>query len=225
MREKKSINTSLMDFVRSEDRSPNFFINPDIFEMVDIELKGFEFFFDIMGLDKLTRKQLYLILSDARRLPAALAGYHGDYKGGLFDHTLLVVNYTNFYYNRDVEDSSWLFQALLTAICHDFGKIHYYGVKCGLIDLNIKLKESESEMVRSEIHSKYKLVGKDRHVENGIAVIRRYLTKYDQLFDDDMYIGIVFHHGPWSKYKPHNYTKLSSLIHKADMKASQDYKI
>jgi hypothetical protein len=225
MREKKTFETSLIDFIQHGQPPSDFFINPDIVELTNIELKGFEFFFKLMGLDKITRRELYFILSDARRLPAALGGYHGDYQGGLFDHTLLVANFTNFYYNRDVDDNSWLFQALLTAICHDFGKIHYYGVKCGLFDLNIKLERSESERIRSEIHSKYKLVGNDRHVENGIAVIRKYLTNYNQLFDDDMYIGVVFHHGPWSKYRPHNFTKLSSLIHKADMKASQGLKI
>ncbi|MHA2267722.1 MAG: hypothetical protein ACXAB8_07975 [Promethearchaeota archaeon] len=40
-----------------------------------------------------------------------------------------------------------------------------------------------------------------------------------------MYIAIVFHHGPWSKYQPHNFTKLSNLIHDADMEASHNYKI
>ncbi len=36
---------------------------------------------------------------------------------------------------------------------------------------------------------------------------------------------IIYHHGPWSKYKLHNFTKLSSLIHDADMRTSHNYKI
>ena len=223
MQEKKNLDTSLMRFIQPSHVALEF-INEDIPNFVDIELQNFAFFFELADLDEATKKELNSILSEERRLPAALGGYHGDYIGGLFDHTLLVVNYANYYCNSQ-EDKSWLKKVLLTAICHDFGKIHYYGYRLGLEDRKIQIHISDAEDVRLELTSKFNLSGKDRHVENGIAVIRKYLTNYDLLFDDKMYIAIVFHHGPWSKYHPHNFTKLSSLIHKADMKASHDYKI
>ena len=220
---KKNIDTTLMRFIQPSPTALEF-INDDIPNIVDIELQNFAFFFELADLDETTKNELNSILSEERRLPAALGGYHGDYIGGLFDHTLLVVNYANFYSNS-LEDKLWLRKALLTAICHDFGKIHYYGYRLGLEDRKIQIHISDAENVRLELTSKFNLSGKDRHVENGIAVIRRYLTNYDLLFDDEMYLAIVYHHGPWSRYQPHNFTKMSSLIHKADMKASQEYKI
>jgi len=224
MQEKKNLDTSLMKFINPPPTAPVFFINEDIPNMVDIELQDFPFFFELIDLDDTTKKDLNLILSEERRLPAALGGWHGSYTGGLFDHTLLVVNYAHFYCeSRD--DKSWLRKVLLTAICHDFGKIHYYGFKLGLDDRKINISFNEAEAVQLDLTSRFNLTGKDQHVENGIAVIRKYLTNYGLLFDDDMYLGIIYHHGPWSKYQPHNFTKLSSLIHKADMKASQDFKI
>lgn len=224
MQEKKKLDTSLMKFIKPPPVVLDSFINEDIPNMVDIELYDFDFFFEQAGLNETTRKELHLILSESRKLPAALGGFHGGYTGGLFDHTLLVVNFTYFRCDSR-EDKSWLRKVLLTAICHDFGKVHYYGFRLGLEDRKIQIHMSDADDIRLEFTSKFNLIGKDRHVENGIAVIKKYLTNYDLLFDDEMYLGIVFHHGPWSKYQPHNFTKLSSLIHKADMKASHDYKI
>lgn len=223
MQEKKNLDTSLMRFIKPSPVDLEF-INEDTPTLVDIELQNFAFFFELAGLDDTTKTELKSILSEERRLPAALEGYHGDYIGGLFDHTLLVVNYANFYCSS-LEDKSWVKKVLLTAICHDFGKIHYYGYRLGLEERKIQIHINDANDVRMELTSRFNLMGKDRHVENGIAVIKKYLSNYDLLFDDEMYIAIVYHHGPWSKYKPHNFTKMSSLIHKADMKTSQEYKI
>jgi len=220
---KKNVDTSLMKFINPPLVALEF-ANQDIPDMVDIELHNFDFFFELAGLDETTINEINLILSEERRLPAALGGYHGSYTGGLFDHTLLVVNYAHFYCEAR-DEKSWLGKVLLTAICHDFGKIAYYGFKLGLEDRKINIHFNDAESVRLDLTSRFTLTGKDRHVENGIAVIKKYLTNYDILFDDEMYLGIVYHHGQWSKYQPHNFTKLSSLIHKADMKASHEYKI
>jgi len=104
MGEKKNLDSSLMNFIEPVQASQDYFINKEIIKLVKIELKGFEFFFELVGLDENTKKELYIILSDARRLPAALGGFHGDYPGGLFDHTLLVVNYANFIWETIIND-------------------------------------------------------------------------------------------------------------------------
>jgi len=58
-------------------------------------------------------------------------------------------------------------------------------------------------------------------VDECIAVLKR----YNLLFDDEIYRAIIFHHGKWAKYKPFDPTKLSELIHVADMIASCVYGI
>jgi len=224
MGEKKNLDLSLMNFIEPVQASQDYFINKAIPKLVKIELKGFEFFFELVGLDETTIKELSIILSDARRLPAALGGFHGDYPGGLLDHTLLVVNYANFICST-LKDKSWLKKVILTAICHDFGKVQYYGFKLDLKDRKIKIHINDADAVRLELTSKFKVSGKDRHVENGIAIIKKYLSKHTQLFDDGMYQAIAFHHGSWSKYHPQKLNELASLIHVADMIASQILKI
>jgi len=224
MGEKKNLDLSLMNFIEPVQASQDYFINKAIPKLVKIELKGFEFFFELVGLDETTNKELSIILSDARRLPAALGGFHGDYPGGLLDHTLLVVNYANFICST-LKDKSCIKKVILTAICHDFGKVQYYGFKLDLKDRKIKIHINDADAVRLELTSKFKVSGKDRHVENGIAVIKKYLSEHTQLFDDEMYLGIIFHHGSWSKYHPQKLNELASLIHVADMISSQILKI
>ncbi|MFX1346163.1 MAG: HD domain-containing protein [Promethearchaeota archaeon] len=225
MGEKKNFDSSLMNFIEPVQASQDYFIKKEITKLVKIELKGFESFFKLAGLDEKTKEELCYILSDARRLPAALGGFHGAYPGGLFDHTLLVVNYANFICSSLTKDTSWLKKLILTAICHDFGKIQHYGFKLDLNNRKIKIHIIEADDVRLELSSKFKISGQDRHVENGIAIIKKYLSKHNLLFDDDMYQAIAFHHGSWSKYHPQKFNTLSSILHVADMIASQILKI
>ncbi|MFW9878803.1 MAG: HD domain-containing protein [Candidatus Thorarchaeota archaeon] len=224
MREKKNLDLSLMNFIDPSKASQDYFTNKEITRLVEIELNGFEFFFELIGLDDTTKKELSYILSDARRLPAALGGFHGDYPGGLFDHILLVVNYAYFICST-LKDKTWQKQVILTAICHDFGKIQYYGFKLDLNNRKIKIHINDAETVRLELTSKFKVSGEDRHVENGIAIIKRYLSKHTQLFDDSMYQAIAFHHGSWSRYQPQKLNELAYIIHIADMISSQIFKI
>jgi len=228
MEEKKNSSTSLMEFISSrqqnQETSDDPFINKDITKLVAIPLYDFNFFFDIVEADEITRKELNIILNETKLLPAALGNFHGAYPGGLFDHTLLVVNYAHYIW-KSLNDQSWLKKVILTAICHDFGKISYYGTKLKVKERRIKISFDEAELIRSEIGDKFNLTGKDRHVENAIAVIKNYLSEYESLFDNEMYIGIIFHHGSWSKYLPQEMNELASLIHVADMIASQVLKI
>ncbi|MFX1530768.1 MAG: hypothetical protein ACFFBC_06620, partial [Promethearchaeota archaeon] len=170
MGEKKNFDSSLMNFIEPVQASQDYFIKKEITKLVKIELKGFESFFKLAGLDEKTKEELCYILSDARRLPAALGGFHGAYPGGLFDHTLLVVNYANFICSSLTKDTSWLKKLILTAICHDFGKIQHYGFKLDLNNRKIKIHIIEADDVRLELSSKFKISGQDRHVENGIAI-------------------------------------------------------
>ncbi|MFX0083259.1 MAG: HD domain-containing protein [Candidatus Hodarchaeota archaeon] len=224
MGEKKNLDLSLMNFIEPDQASHDYFINREFIDSINFELKGFEFFFEFIGLDERTKKELYCVLSEARRLPAALGGFHGDYPGGLFDHILLVVNYTNFICST-LKDKSLLKKAILTAICHDFGKVQYYGFKLDLNNRKVKIHINDANTVRLELTSKFKVSGRDKHVEHGIAVIKKYLSKHTQLFDDEMYQAIAFHHGSWSKYQPQKINELASIIHVADMIASQVFKI
>ncbi|MFX1375897.1 MAG: HD domain-containing protein [Promethearchaeota archaeon] len=228
MEEKKNSENSLMDFInppqRTQEISLSPFMNKDIIRLSTIPFHNFDLFFEIAKLDEITRKELKFILNDTKELPAALGNYHGTYPGGLFDHTLLVVNYTN-YICKSLKDQTLTRKVILTAICHDFGKIPYYGMKLGLKNRSVNITMDEADIVRSEITERFNLIGKDRHVENAIAVIKRYLSKFDLLFDDEMYIGLIFHHGSWSKYLPNEMNELASIIHVADMIASQVFKI
>lgn len=228
MGEKKNTDTSLMEFISSDQQDQQKyddpFINKDITKLVAIPLHNFDFFFELAELDEITRKELIVILNEAKLLPAALGNFHGAYPGGLFDHTLLVVNYAHYIW-KSLNDKSWLNKVILTAICHDFGKISYYGTKLRLKNRTIDISFNKADLIRSEIWEKFSLTGKDRHVENAIAVIKNYLSEYEMLFDNEMYIGIIFHHGSWSKYLPQEMNELASLIHVADMIASQILKI
>jgi hypothetical protein len=222
MKEKKD--SSLMQFIGKTETRKQLFINKDIAPAITFELNGFDFFYDIVGLDDTTKREIDTILSDMKRLPAALGGYHGDYIGGLYDHTLLVVNYVYFLCGS-LHDKSMEKNAIIAAITHDFGKVDYYGYKLDLENRKIRLDFNDVNDVRSQLTSRFNVSGKDKHVENCIAIIKKYLTNYDALFDDEMYLAIMFHHGSWSQYRPHKPNTMASLLHVADMVASQILKI
>ncbi|GAI59390.1 unnamed protein product, partial [marine sediment metagenome] len=81
-----------------------------------------------------------------------------------------------------------------------------------------KVQKQEASL---EITEKFNYGGYDSHVDECIAVLKR----YNLPFDDEILQAIIFHHGKWSKYKPFEPTKLSELIHVADMIASHVYEI
>ena len=112
-------------------------------------------------------------------------------------------------------------KAIQTAIYHDFGKVPYYTFKLDLQNRKIYTNKVQKQEASLEITEKFNFVGYDSHVDECIAVLKR----YNLPFDDEILQAIIFHHGKWSKYKPFEPTKLSELIHVADMIASQAYKI
>jgi HD superfamily phosphohydrolase YqeK len=198
----------------------NHFVNKDLENQLEFDYKGFNFFFELSELEDDARNRLKEILMEAKRLPAALRGFHGGYEGGLFDHILLVTNYT--YIMGNSEDFNVdIKKAVLTAIYHDFGKISYYSFKRKNITSRIAVPREELDIIHEDISNKFNFEGRDYHVEEAVAVIKNQSPLL--FFDDEMYKAIIFHHGQWSKYYPIEMSELATLIHTADMIASQTH--
>jgi HD superfamily phosphohydrolase YqeK len=149
-----------------------------------------------------------------------LRGFHGGYEGGLFDHILLVTNYT-YIMGKSEDFNVDIKKAVLTAIYHDFGKISYYSFKRKNITSRIAVSRKELDIVHEDISKKFNYEGRDYHVEEAVAVIKNQSPLL--FFDDEMYKAIIFHHGQWSKYYPIDMSELATLIHTADMIASQTH--
>ena len=198
----------------------NHFINKDLENELNFDYKGFDFFFDFVDLSSSARKLLKNILIEAKKLPAALRGFHGGYAGGLFDHILLVTNYTYKLFNSrnyNVEVK----KAVLTAIYHDFGKISYYSYINKEKSSKIIVEREELDRIHDKIVQKFNYEGRHRHVEETIAILRK--NKDLLFYDDDICKAIIFHHGQWSKYYPIDMNELANLVHEADMIASQTH--
>ncbi|MFX0155072.1 MAG: HD domain-containing protein [Candidatus Hodarchaeota archaeon] len=198
----------------------NHFVNKDLKNQLDFDYKGFNFFFEITKLKNSAKNCLKEILIEAKRLPAALKGFHGGYEGGLFDHILLVTNYA-YKLSKSIEYNVDVKKAVLTAIYHDFGKISYYSIKRNNIASKIAVDREELDIINEDIVRKFNYEGRDYHVEEALAIIKR--NSHILFFDDEMYQAIIFHHGQWSKYYPVEMNELATLLHKADMIASQTH--
>lgn len=226
-----------MNFINNP---PRFFIKEDLIDFLNFKPLGFEFFLNQINIGDASKEQIRNILAEAKRIPAALGGYHGDYEGGLYDHILLVTNlvyqicknsyflkkYINWLREEHIDISENyneidLPKVILTAIYHDFGKVPYYAFKLDLQYHKIYTTKVQRQEASLEITEKFNYVGYDSHVDECIAVLKL----YNLPFDDEMYQAIIFHHGKWSKYKPFEPTKLSELIHVADMITSHVYGI
>ncbi|MFX0005832.1 MAG: HD domain-containing protein [Promethearchaeota archaeon] len=198
----------------------NHFVDKDLKNQLDFDYKGFDFFFELSELGDDARGCLKEILMEAKRLPAALRGFHGSYEGGLFDHILLVTNYT-YIMGKSDEYNVEIKKAILTAIYHDFGKISYYSFKRKNTTSKIAVSRYELDIIHEEISNKFNYEGRHYHVEEAIAVLKNQSPIL--FFDDEMYKAIIFHHGQWSKYYPIEMNELATLIHTADMIASQTH--
>ena len=205
-----------------KDLSPdmNHFLNEGLENQLDFGYNGFDYFFDIIEIDDPGRACLKEILMEAKKLPAALGGYHGAYEGGLFDHILLVTNYA-YKLCKSVKYQVDIKKAVLTAIYHDFGKISYYSYKKKIIHSNVISDREELDIIHKNIEKKYKYFGRHSHVEEALAVLKK---NEEKLFnDDEISKAIIFHHGKWSKYYPIEMNELANLIHEADMIASHTH--
>lgn len=198
----------------------NHFFNEDLENQLKFKYKGFDYFFDFLEIKNSGRTCLKELLTEAKKLPAALRGFHGGYEGGLFDHILLVTNYA-FELSKDKNSQVDIQKAVLTAIYHDFGKISYYSYKRRHYHSYVISDREELDKIHEIIKKKFKYFGRDYHVEEGLAVLKR--NNNVLFYDDEISKAIIFHHGQWSKYYPIDMTELASLVHKADMIASQTH--
>ncbi|UCC18338.1 MAG: HD domain-containing protein [Promethearchaeota archaeon] len=210
--EKKEKNIDLLDL--------NHFVNTQLKNQLDFKYKGFDYFFEICGLEDTAKDCIKGILVEAKKLPAAIRGFHGAYEGGLFDHILLVTNYA-YNLSKSMDLNVDVKKAVLTAIYHDFGKISYYSFKKENFTSKVVVDRKELDIVHEDIVRKFRYEGRHYHVEEAIAVLKR--NSHILFFDDEMYQAIIFHHGQWSKYFPIDMNELAILIHKADMIASQTH--
>ena len=216
------------------------FVKEELIDLLKFRPMDFEFFLNQINIGDASKEQVRTILAETKRIPAALGSYHGTYEGGLYDHTLLVTNFVfqihenadilNTYVDRLREEHVDLSEnyneiglpkAIQTAIYHDFGKVSFYGFKLNLQSRKIYTNKVQRQAVSLEINEKFNYGGYDFHVDECIAVLKR----YNLPFDDEMYKAIIFHHGKWAKYTPFKPTKLSELIDVADMISSHTYGI
>lgn len=215
------------------------FINETIIEKLTFTPLRLKSCLDQIKMEKKAKNTLNNIIKECKRLPASL-NHHGNYDGGLYDHILLVTNFafqiwkdfeilqefSSFLRNNRLKISNSYYELdlskiLQTALCHDFGKIPYYAYKKKLSNRTIFTSRQLLKETSIEIQHKFNLEGKDSHVDQAIAVLKEYHLP----FDDEISLGIIFHHGKWAKYTPFKANKLSELIHIADMIASQHYDI
>ena len=68
------------------------FIKEDLIDLLNFKPMNFEFFLNQINTEDASKEQIRNVLVEAKRMPAALGGHHGDYEGGLYDHILLVTN-------------------------------------------------------------------------------------------------------------------------------------
>ncbi|MFX1444441.1 MAG: HD domain-containing protein [Promethearchaeota archaeon] len=196
------------------------YIHRKLDSKLNFRSKTFEFFLNIADLDEPIRTKIEKILLEMRRLPASLNREHGYYIGGLFDHTLLVSNFVHLM-AKTMDKQLNMNKAVLTSIYHDFGKVAYYNYKKKEKGNKIYTTKKDLEAAHYEIVLNHALEGRDYHVDGTMAVLRRYKIPYDE----EMCLAIIFHHGSWSRYKPYNNNKLGTLLHMADMIASQIFLI
>lgn len=194
------------------------FMNETLEGKLNFEARGFDHFLELLKLETSEIDKINMILNESMKLPAALRGFHGGYPGGLYDHILLVTNYA-YKLNESMKENLNIKKVILSAIYHDFGKISYYLFKRKVRGNKIKIAREELKRIRSNICEKFNYTGKDQHVEECFAV----LEKFGLSYDDEICKAIIFHHGAWSKYRPLQMSKLATLLHVADMIASQIY--
>ncbi|MGV9174210.1 MAG: HD domain-containing protein [Promethearchaeia archaeon] len=199
-----------------QDEDINHFISSTIEKSLNFKCLGFEEFFDILDLEQIVREKLKLILLEAKQYPGALEGHHGNYRGGLFDHILLVTNYA-YHLQKTLHNKADLYKVILTAIYHDFGKISYYGFLNNNSECQVPVSKMAIRNINTVLRKKYHYSGKDPHIEGAIAVVR----KFNLPIDREIERGIIFHHGSWSRYTPNDMNRIGTIVHVADMMAAQ----
>ncbi len=166
---------------------------------------------DLINLEESERQTLEYLFNIMRKLPASITGYHGAYDGGLYDHVLLVANFslklTEIIGAKIPTDN-----VLKAALYHDFGKVISY---CPKRDIEFKFPITRFDLTKINFYVKFKftLRGYDTHIDQCLALIQKARLKINK----EIELGIIFHHGGWSRYRPHKTKGLPALLHSADM--------
>lgn len=205
------------------------FTNEKLLNCIKFDIKDLDYFIDLINVDEEEIKNIKYIYNICKELPASIRGFHGGYTGGLYDHVLLVTNIA--YYNYNFSDPEKineminknnnydLIDLIKSSMYHDFGKVDNYS-QMRKIDFKFKSEPRDHRYIRYMIQKDYDLRGKDVHIERCFDVIK----KAGLTINDNIQIGIIFHHGGWSKYRPQISNKpIYAILHAADMIASQFY--
>jgi len=191
------------------------FVKEGLIEKLTISTKNLDQLLDMIILEQSERQTLEYLFNIMKGLPASIIGYHGAYDGGLYDHVLLVANFS-LKFTEMISANISIDNVLKAALYHDFGKVVSY---CPKRDIELKYYITNTDLTRinSYVNNKYDLKGYDKHVNQCLALIQKARLKINR----EIELGIIFHHGGWSRYKPHNTKGLPALLHSADMLASQ----
>jgi len=191
------------------------FIRENLIEKLTINTKNLVQLLDLINLEPSERQTLEYLFNVMKKLPASITGYHGAYDGGLYDHVLLVANFS-LKITEMIDARISTDNVLKAALYHDFGKIVSY---CPKRDIELKYHITKTDLTRinSYINTKYDLKGYDKHLDQCLALIQKARLKINR----EIELGIIFHHGGWSRYKPYKTKGLPALLHSADMLASQ----
>ena len=204
-----------------KDSKPNPFLNKGATKEIKFECNNFDFFLDIVSLEKEERSLIQMVLKQSKSLPAALRGHHGTYQGGLYDHTLLVTNLAHRIYEDSLNKNLDLKKIVLTSIYHDFGKVSYYGLKKKITNRKVSVRSIDRKEANNKNISTFKLLGADNHVDECVAV----LDKYKLPYDEEIHRAILFHHGCFSLYEPFVPNRLATMVYTADIIAAKIYRI
>lgn len=170
---------------------------------------------NIIVLKQSERETLEYLFNIMKKLPASITGYHGAYDGGLYDHVLLVAN-LSLNLTEIINCKIPTDNVLKTSLYHDFGKIVSYCPKRD-IELRFPITKSDLTKINFYLKTKFALRGYDKHIDQCLAIIQKARLNINR----EIELGIIFHHGGWSRYKPHKTKGLPALLHSADMLASQ----
>jgi len=191
------------------------FVKEDLIQKLTISAKNLDQLLKLIDLEESERQTLEYLFSIMRKLPASITGYHGAYDGGLYDHVLLVTN-LSFKLTEMIDVKIPTDNVLKAALYHDFGKIVSYCPKRGL-ELKFPIARSDLEKINFYLKTKFALKGYDTHIDQCLALIQKAQLNINR----EIELGIIFHHGGWSQYKPYKTKGLPALLHSADMLASQ----
>ena len=151
---------------------------------------------------------LMFVLEDMKFFPASIK-HHQNFKGGLYIHTMHVMNYAlKEFLNYPIEYSDLSIDSIIiVSFIHDLGKVKKY-------EINKKFEfGNTAEERKYPYEPKEKIISEETYVMN-------LLSQFGITLDDDELNALDMTHGVWSD-KDLKMRKLAHLMHTADIKGSQ----